>query len=214
MEHVHLVLGDVAELDLGALRRDPWLLVYEGFDPAHEGHREALTVLANGYLGTRGAATEHRAGSAHYPGTYLAGVYNRVTSTLHGRVVEDEHMVNTPDWTMLDLSIDEGPWWSAGGLSVRQERHELDLRTGVLTRTMQLVDADGRVLHLSQRRLVSMARPHVAALQTTLLAQGWCGQVRVRSGIDAGVSNSNVGEYRALNTPHLSLRCASKLIGS
>ncbi|MBF6299009.1 beta-phosphoglucomutase family hydrolase [Nocardia amamiensis] len=199
----HLVLGDVAELDLGALRRDPWLLVYEGFDPAHEGHREALTVLANGYLGTRGAATEHRADSAHYPGIYLAGVYNRVTSTLHGRAVEDEHMVNTPDWTVLDLSIDEGPWWSAGGLSVRQERRELDLRTGVLTRTVQLVDADGRVLHLSQRRLVSMARPHVAALQTTLLAQGWSGRVRVRSGIDAGVNNSNVAEYRALNSQHL-----------
>ena len=34
----------------------PWLLTYHGFDPAQEGTREALCTLANGYLGTRGAA--------------------------------------------------------------------------------------------------------------------------------------------------------------
>src|SRR5574338_1582793 len=54
-----VVLADVALLDLGALRVGPWLLAYEGFDPAHEGHREALTTLGNGYLATRGAAPEH-----------------------------------------------------------------------------------------------------------------------------------------------------------
>ena len=55
-----LVVADVSQLDLGTLRTDSWLLVYEGFDPAHEGHREALTALGNGYLGTRGAAPENR----------------------------------------------------------------------------------------------------------------------------------------------------------
>jgi HAD superfamily hydrolase (TIGR01509 family) len=33
-----VVVADVSQLDLGALRTDPWLLVYQGFDPAHEGH--------------------------------------------------------------------------------------------------------------------------------------------------------------------------------
>src|SRR5690606_16540292 len=36
----HVVLADVSQLDLGASRTDPWTLSYEGFDPAHEGHRE------------------------------------------------------------------------------------------------------------------------------------------------------------------------------
>src|SRR5699024_8212382 len=91
-----LVGEDVAQLDLGALRADHWTLVYAGFDPAHEGHREALTTLGNGYLGTRGTAPERPADGVHYPGTYLAGVYNRLTSTVHGRRMEDEHMVNAP----------------------------------------------------------------------------------------------------------------------
>ncbi|MDO9063318.1 MAG: HAD-IA family hydrolase [Microbacterium sp.] len=34
-----IVLADVAELDLGVSTPDPWHLVYDGFDPAHEGHR-------------------------------------------------------------------------------------------------------------------------------------------------------------------------------
>ena len=53
----HIVVTDVSQLDLGALRADPWMLVYDGFDPAHEGHREALTALANGYLGNTSRPT-------------------------------------------------------------------------------------------------------------------------------------------------------------
>jgi len=198
-----LVLEDVSQLDLGVLRADPWLLAYEGFDTAHEGHREALTTLANGYLGTRGAAPEHRADGVHYPGTYLAGIYNRVTSTVQGREVEDEHLVNAPNWLLFDLRLGDGQWWSAGGLTVVKERRELDLRMGVLTRRVLLTDTGGRRLEVTQRRLVSMDRPHLAALETSLVSQGWDGPVSVRSGIDAGVTNSNVAEYRGLANRHL-----------
>ena len=199
----HLVLEDVSQLDLGVLRADPWLLAYEGFDPAHEGHREALTALANGYLGTRGAAPEHRADGVHYPGTYLAGIYNRVTSNVQGREVEDEHLVNAPNWLLFDLRLGDGQWWSAGGLTAAKERRELDLRTGLLTRRVLLSDASGRRLQVTQRRLVSMDRPHLAGLETTLVSLGWDGPVSVRSGIDAGVTNSNVAEYRGLANRHL-----------
>jgi beta-phosphoglucomutase family hydrolase len=199
-----VVVDDVALLDLGLLRTDPWVLAYAGFDPAHEGHREALTTVGNGYLGTRGAAPEHRADGVHYPGSYLAGVYNRLTSTVAGREVEDEHLVNVPNWLVLDLRIGHGRWWSAGGLHVTDERRELDLRHGVLTRTATLTDADGRRLRLTQRRLAAMDHPHLAALETTLAADGWSGPVTVRSGIDAGITNSNVAEYAALANRHLS----------
>lgn len=53
-----IVLNDVGELDLGQVIGNAWHLVYEGFDAAHEGHREALTTLGNGYMGVRGAAPE------------------------------------------------------------------------------------------------------------------------------------------------------------
>lgn len=198
----HLVVEDVAQLDLGALRADPWTLAYEGYDSAHEGHREALTTLGNGYLGTRGAAPERAADGVHYPGTYLAGVYNRLVSPVHGRELEDEHLANAPNWLVLDLGTDES-WWSVGGFTLSQERRELDLRRGLLTRTAMLTDPAGRRLRLRQRRLVSMARPHLAALETTVVPDGWSGTLRVRSGIDAGVVNANVAEYADLANRHL-----------
>ena len=120
-----VVVEDVSQLDIGLVITHPWLLVYEGFDPAHEGHREALTTLGNGYLATRGAAPEHRAGAVHYPGTYLAGVYNSLASVVMGQETVDEHMVNIPDWLPLDLRLGAGAWWSEGGLSLRSERRTL-----------------------------------------------------------------------------------------
>jgi beta-phosphoglucomutase family hydrolase len=198
-----LVVEDVSQLDLGVRRTDPWVVTFQGFDPAHEGHREALATLSNGYLGTRGAAPEARADGTHYPGTYLAGVYNRLTSTIQGTAVEDEQIVNAPNWLPFDLRVDDGEWWSAGGLSTEGESTELHLRRGMLVRRVLLTDRRGRRLRLVQRRLVSLVRRHVAALETTLVAEGWNGALTIRSGIDATVTNAGVAEFRGLADRHL-----------
>ena len=55
-----------------------WILSYDGFDPKEEGLREALCTLGNGYFATRGAAPESAADDVHYPGTYVAGCYDRL----------------------------------------------------------------------------------------------------------------------------------------
>ncbi|TFD81586.1 beta-phosphoglucomutase family hydrolase [Cryobacterium fucosi] len=199
-----LVLGDVGQLDLGAARTDPWLLVYEGFDPGHEGHRETLTTLGNGYQATRGARPERSADGIHYPGSYLAGIYNRMVRTAHGNRMEEEHLVNAPNWLPLDLRIGSGPWWSADQAETGTERHELDLRAGVLTRHATLTGPGGRRLTVVQRRLVSMASPHLAALETTVTPEGWSGRISVRAGIDGAVSNTNVPGYDGAAGQHLS----------
>lgn len=170
-----LVLEDVSQLDLGASRADPWRLVFKGFDPVHEAHREALTTLGNGYMGTRGAMPERRDDGVHYPGTYLAGVYNRLTSRIDGVERVDEELVNVPNWLTFDVRVGDGGWWSEGGLTAHDERRELDLRAGALTRTARLVDREGRSLRFQQRRLVSLDRPHLAVMETTVEPEGWDG---------------------------------------
>src|SRR5699024_7107365 len=180
-----VVLGSVGQLDLGASRTDPWLLVYEGFDPAHEGHREALTALGNGYMATRGARPERRDDGIHYPGTYLSGVYNRTTGIIHGRELEEEPLVNIPNWLPVDVRIGDGPWWSTGEMQASEDHTELDLRRGTLTRRVTLIGPGDAQLIVVQRRLVSMDNPHLAALQTTVTAKGFSGTVGIRAGIDA-----------------------------
>ena len=198
-----VVLTDVGQLDLGRVLTDPWRLIYEGYDPAHEGHREALTTLGNGYLAVRGAAPESRMSEVHYPGTYLAGIYNRLVTNVQGQDTEDEHLVNLPNWLVLDVRLDGTDWWSRGGLKIWRERRVLDMRRATLQREVELEAPDGRRLRLVQRRFVSMAQPHLMALETTFTAIGWSAAAEIRNGVNTGVTNENVPEDALLSHHHL-----------
>jgi alpha,alpha-trehalase len=178
-----------------------WLLEYERFDPARERLVEALCTLGNGYFATRGAAPEARAGEVHYPGTYAAGVYNRLATSVAGRTVEDESIVNLPNWLPLTFRVEDGAWLE--GAELLENHVELDLRRGVLTRLARVRDEAGRVTRLSQRRLVSMDDPHLAALETTIVSENWTGRLRVRSLLDGSVTNSGIARYQALAGDHL-----------
>ena len=63
---------------------ETWTFGYEGYEPHNEKLREALCTVGNGYFATRGAAPESKAGQVHYPGTYAAGVYNRLVDNVSG----------------------------------------------------------------------------------------------------------------------------------
>jgi trehalose/maltose hydrolase-like predicted phosphorylase len=182
---------------------DVWRLVYDGFEPALEGRREALLTLGNGYMGTRGAASEARAGGAHYPGTYLAGCYNRLISDVGGREVEDEHLVNAPNWLLCEFRAADAAWVVPSAADLIGYRSVLDLRRGLLIREMDYRDEAGRVTSVQQQRLVSMAHRHLAAMRTVFTPQNWSGRLTVRSGLDGDVVNGNVVEYRLLANRHL-----------
>ena len=180
-----------------------WLLVYEGFDPEEEGQREALCVLGNGYFATRGAAPESVADDVHYPGTYVAGVYNRLSSEISDRLVHNESLVNAPNWLPVTFRAEGGPWFGASGTEVLAHRLELDMRRGVLTRQSRLRDSNGRAVRITQRRFVSMRDAHLAGLETTVVAEGWSGRLEVRSALDGTVRNRGVARYASLPDQHL-----------
>lgn len=182
---------------------DGWTLVYDAFDPDQEGRREALCTLGNGYVCTRGAAAEALADHVHYPGTYLAGGYDRRRTEIAGRVIENEDLVNLPNWLCLTFRIDGGSWFDLHAVEILAYRQALDLRTGTLTRRLRVRDADGRRTELVERRLVHMASPHLMALQTTLRPLDWTGRIEIRSGIDGRVVNDGVRRYRDLAKDHL-----------
>ncbi|MFH8384627.1 glycoside hydrolase family 65 protein [Kitasatospora sp. NPDC018058] len=179
---------------------DPWTLRYQGFDPDEEGLREALCAVGNGYLVSRGAAPEAVADGVHYPGTYLAGCYDRAESTVAGRVVTNDDLVNCPNWLPLTFRAPGGAWFAG---PPAEQTVELDLRRGVLTRRALVVDERGHRTRLVQRRLASQARPHLLALESTFTAENWSGPLEVRSGLDGDVANTGVDRYRGLTERHL-----------
>ena len=121
-----VVVTDLAQVRVALTPPSEWALVFEGFDPALEGIREALCTLGNGYFATRGAAAGAGADDIHYPGTYLAGGYDRLSTDIAGRVVENEDLVNFPNWLALEVRIAEQDWFDARTVKLLAYRQELD----------------------------------------------------------------------------------------
>ena len=180
-----------------------WRLSYEGYRPAEEGLREALCTVGNGYFATRGAAPESQADAIHYPGTYLAGGYNRLKTALADRTIENEDLVNLPNWLRLDFRFADEPWFDLDQTEILFYQQELLLKEGILQRILRVRDGKGRETELIQRRLVSMTQRHLAAIETLVRPLNWSGMVTVRSALDGQVTNSDVARYQALNNHHL-----------
>ncbi|MGO4103695.1 beta-phosphoglucomutase family hydrolase [Leifsonia sp. YAF41] len=233
----HLIVTDLSDLDTrlaathpgwagGESESDPWRLRYVGFDPATEPQREALCTLGNGYWATRGAAPEVAATFPHYPGTYLAGVYNRLRTHVDDHSTEDESLVNAPNWLPLtfrtggihtgeerrdDKHGDDELWFDLDGAELLDYEQTLDLGRAVLTRAFRTRDAAGRITRITQQRFVSQHDDHVAGLTVTFEAENWSGPLTLRSALDGRVANRNVPEYRLLADKHLVPRASAEV---
>lgn len=197
------VVTDLAQVQVAEEPPSAWSLVYDGFDPAQEGIREALCTLGNGYFAIRGAAAWSAADDIHYPGTYLAGGYNRLRTDIAGRVVENEDLVNFPNWLALGFRIAGQEWFDARSVKFLSYRQELDLRRGMLLKSITFEDVQGRRSRLRERRLVSMDNMHLGALELSLTAENWSAAVTVSSAIDGRIVNTGAKLYRKFNNLHL-----------
>ncbi|WP_409056093.1 glycoside hydrolase family 65 protein [Streptomyces sp. SYP-A7185] len=184
-----------------------WVWEYEGYDPADERLRESLCTLGNGYFATRGAAPECPADEVHYPGTYAGGCYNRLTSHVADRRIENEDMVNLPDWLPLHYRLKTpegvGEWLTPDSPELVALRQSLDVQSGLLERSLRYEDGRGRTLAVRQLRVVHMADPHLALLRTEFTLEGPPGALEVEAALDGTVTNAGVERYRQLNSRHL-----------
>ncbi|MFD5406522.1 glycoside hydrolase family 65 protein [Streptomyces griseorubiginosus] len=180
-----------------------WTWEYDGYDPAEQRLRETLCTLGNGYLATRGALPECSADDVHYPGTYAAGCYDRLTSQVAGRRVENEDMVNLPNWLPLCFRLSGGEWLTPDSAQLLDHRYVLHLACGSLERRSRYALGSGRALSVRQLRLVHMADPHLAALRTEFTAEGFTGELEVEAALDGTVTNAGVPRYRDLESRHL-----------
>ncbi len=205
-----IVVGDLSQISLSELNKwftnglhdDQWTLSNYNYDPEKEGTREALCTVGNGYMGTRGALEESKANGINYPGTYLAGLYNRLTSEVSGRKVENEDFVNCPNWLPLTFKIGNGDWLDFNKVELILFERRLDFRDGSLYRKVIVKDKEGRKTLIRSVRFMSMANPHLAALKYTITPLNYNSDIIIRSELDGQVINSGVERYRQLNSKH------------
>lgn len=182
-----------------------WILRYNGWNPGEQSLREALCTLGNGIFATRGAAEEVPENDYNYPGTYLAGGYNRLTSHIAGKDIENEDLVNWPNWLFLSYQHKEEKWFDLNQVEVLEYVQELNLKEGNLQRKMKFRDKQDRITSILSQRVVNMDNPHEAGIEWIVIPENWSGSITLRSGIDGGVSNNGVERYRDLEGKHLEI---------
>jgi trehalose/maltose hydrolase-like predicted phosphorylase len=178
-----------------------FLLVYDGFDPAQEGLREALTSTGNGYFCTRGCAEWEDADGTHYPGTYAHGIYNRETTVMGIHPVPNEDLVNVPNWLVLKLRIEGDEPFRLSDVELLSYRHAYDFRNALVLRELTFRDRAGRETSLRSRRFVSMHRMHQAAIAWELTPENWSGRVEVVSAIASSRAVTAIRRARGSRAP-------------
>lgn len=206
-----IAVRDLGEIDLDdinrwfetGLQRDNWKLDYHDFVRGRERLRESLTTVGNGYFGTRGCfSTEKAKGDTHYPGTYIAGLFNKIPTRLHGKDIYNNDFVNCPNWLLFEFSID-GEIIRPLEMEILDYTHRLDMKKGVMLRSVKFRDKKGRITTFSTKRFAGMHNPHLAAIKYSVTAENYTGTVTMSSFLDGTVKNYGVARYRKLNSRHL-----------
>ncbi|MFK5857628.1 MAG: beta-phosphoglucomutase family hydrolase [Bacteroidota bacterium] len=206
-----IVINDLEEITLdeinnwfiSGIENDNWKLTYNDYQPSKEKSREALLTVGNGYFGTRGAMEENAAGDNNYPGTYIAGLYNRLITQIGDKDIENEDFVVAPNWLALSFKIDDEPWFNANTHKIESISRTLNFRNGLLTRSMIVIDDQGHKTLMESSRIASMANKHQAAIKYSITPLNYSGQISFSSQLDGTVKNEGVNRYKQLNSQHL-----------
>lgn len=151
------------------------------------------------------------AGEYNYPGTYLAGGYNRAITTIKGRKIENEDLVNWPNWLSLTFRINESAWFNLDNMKILDYYLRLDIKKGLLERNMKFRDNSKRETRIISKRFISMHDMHIAGIEWTIIPENWEGKMIIRSGIDGNIRNQGVERYRDLNSDHLNILKTGKV---
>jgi trehalose/maltose hydrolase-like predicted phosphorylase len=160
---------------------DPWIISEDSFDPQKIHHKETIFTSGNGYLCTRGAFEEG------YPGdrraTFIHGVFDPAP------IVFTE-LANAPDYLPITIYLNNERFSLDTG-TVESFHRSLDLRTGVLTRTVRWRSPSGLAAALTFERFASLADEHSLYLRCRVTPE-FAGTVEFRLGLNGNMSNEEL----------------------
>lgn len=206
-----IIIGNLKEVTinrlnswfLSDLEEDNWKLVKYGYEPDCQKLYETFFTVGNGYMGCRGSLETESISDEHYPGNYLAGIYNTLTSRVHGKTVSNNDLVNCPNWTKIEFKIGHRPYLSPLRMEILSYVHTLNMHDGTMERVIVCQDRLGQITRIHITRLVSMDNPHCCAIRFEITPVNYSETITVRSTIDGNVINYGVLRYRQLNNKHL-----------
>jgi alpha,alpha-trehalose phosphorylase len=152
-------------IEPGAFSVEPWAVREPSLRLDLLGQTESIFALSNGHIGLRGNLDE---GEPHLvPGSYLNAFFEALPLPYpergYGYPEQGQSMINVTNGKLIRLLVDDEPFDVRYGTLLRHER-VLDLRDGVLRRTLEWVSPAGQGVRIRSTRLVSFVQRAVAAI--------------------------------------------------
>ncbi|HBL36573.1 MAG TPA: family 65 glycosyl hydrolase [Firmicutes bacterium] len=171
-----------------------WEIVEERFQVENNLRNETVFSLGNGYLGMRGNFEEGYNGPAgtSVEGTYINGFYDtellKYPEVAHGYPEQSQTMLNITNGKLIKVYVEDEEFQMVCG-ELREYRRTLDLKKGVLQRSLVWRSPAGREIRLEITRLVSLTNKHLAALAYKITPLNFTGKIRLFSALDGDVQN-------------------------
>lgn len=167
---------------MNALKITPWQI--EGTNQEDRSYRESIFSQGNGYMGTRGYRPDERGAHIAWRSTFLSGFYEYVRPGI-------TDLVNQPDFSGLQFRLNG---IDSGEQCISDFTQTLDMRNGLVEWSYMLTDHVGRRTAVRQKKFLSMADRHVAAMRIALTPVNWSGDMDLEGGIDANVENLPIAD--------------------
>jgi len=174
---------------------EDWKITYQDTPTGVKSYgQESILTLGNGYLGWRGAPVISRYSADHYPGLYVAGVFNQTKTEVNDREVINEDLVNFPNPQLLKITVNQTQLL----VPYSDRLAQLDMEHGTLVEKMTFPIENGQ-LFLKTTKICNPVNYHQFALKIELNLD-FEADVKVELVIDGKVQNKNVARYRNFNS--------------
>jgi alpha,alpha-trehalose phosphorylase len=152
-------------IEQSEFRVDAWAVREANVDIDRLAQTESVFALANGHIGLRGNLDEGE--PFGLPGTYLNGFYELrplpYAERDYGNPEAGQEVVNVTNGKIIRLLVEDEPFDVRYG-ELRSHERTLDLRGGVLRRSVEWVSPTGSAVRINSTRLVSFTQRAVAAI--------------------------------------------------
>ena len=174
------------------IKKDPWKIIEEGWDPELNEISESLFSIGNGRFGQRANFEEQYSGKT-LQGSYVAGVFfpdkTRVGWWKIGYPDYFAKVLNSHNWIGIDIDFDGEILDLHTCKEVKEFRRVLDMKKGVLERSFIAVLKSNRTVKISSRRFCSMSDDRIGAIRYSITPLDFSGNISVTPYIDADVEN-------------------------
>lgn len=175
------------------IKHDEWSIIEEGFNPENNKVSESIFSIGNGFMGQRANFEEKFSGHS-LQGSYIGGLYypdkTRVGWWKNGYPEYFAKVINSTNWIGINVTV-EGEIFDLNSCEIGDFRRELNMRDGVLLRTVLATLSNGKTIEIKSKRFISLTEKDLGVVQYSISPMNFSGLIEIEPYLDGTITNSD-----------------------